>query len=75
MRAAMFEDVGGGDEAVGVVGLEAEALEMRFSADFGERVRSMSFHQSISTTLSIPQSLNHFFKPRPTTYWAFGCLL
>jgi hypothetical protein len=41
-----------------------EAIEMRFSPleepAFGERVTSMSCHQSSSTALSIPESWNHY---------------
>lgn len=64
MRAVMSEDVGGE--------LEADAFEMRFSPDVGDRVRSTSFHQSSSTTFWMPHSLNHFFRPKPTTNCAFG---
>ena len=70
------EDVGrGGEVAVVLVGLEVDAVEMRFSPDAGERVRSTSFHQSISTTFLMPHSLNHFFRPKPTTNWALGWFL
>ena len=74
MRAVISEVVGGGEEAV-VVGLEADAVEIRFSPDVGERVRSTSFHQSISTTFLMPHSLNHFFRPKPTTNCALGWFL
>ena len=63
MRAVMSEDAGEGVE---------EVEEMRFSPEVGERVRSTSFHQSISTTFFMPHSWNHFARPRPTTNWALG---
>ena len=53
----------------------AEALEILFSPVLGERVISISCHQSISSTFLIPQSWNHFLRPMPTRKWASGCFL
>lgn len=55
-------------ETAGVVegALAAEALEMRFSPVWGDKVMSRSCHQSNSTTFLMPVSSNHFFNPSPT---------